>query len=123
MSAPSPPPPNPGPDEGSTIYCLVPEDRPKLRELLVRHLRDVPGIEVIAERRARDRRTGEDRRVGASQRSEAGERRRLNPEPERRGQHRRAEVALRTPPVPLPPEASRYADEIVFVERAGPSGA
>jgi hypothetical protein len=120
MPTPTQRPPDPGPrEQDSTIYCLVPEDRPKLRELLVRHLRDVPGVEVIAERRAGDRRTGEDRRVGASERPRGWERRRLNPEPERRGQHRRAEVALRTPPVPLPPEASRYADEIVFVERAG----
>ena len=104
---------------GSTIYCLVPDDRPHLRDVLSRHLRDVPGIEVISERRGLDRRSGEDRRHGAGRRPREGERRRFNPEPERRGQYRRADVALIKPPVPLPPEASRYADEIVFVERAG----
>jgi hypothetical protein len=103
-------------ENGSTIYCLVPENRPRLRELLSRHLRDVPGIEVMSERRGKDRRTSEDRRHGAG-RPPDGERRRFNPEPERRGKRRRADVELLKPPVPLPPEANRYADEIVFVER------
>jgi hypothetical protein len=101
---------------GSTIYCVVPEDRPHLRDMLSRYLRDA-GIEVISERRGLDRRSGADRRHGAGRRPRDGERRRFNPEPERRGQYRRADVALVKPPVPLPPEASRYADEIVFVER------
>ncbi|MGH2961791.1 MAG: hypothetical protein ACRDL3_06325 [Solirubrobacterales bacterium] len=97
----------------------MPENRPRLRELLSRHLRDVPGIEVISERRGLDRRSGEDRRLGAGETPRERERRRLNPEPERRGKHRRADVALLKPPVALPPEASRFADEIVFVERPG----
>jgi hypothetical protein len=101
----------------STIYCVVPEDRPHLRDVLIRYLRDVPGIEVISERRGLDRRSREDRRHGAGQRQREGERRRFNPEPERRAGYRRADVALVKPPVPLPPEATRYADEIVFVER------
>lgn len=104
--------------EGAAIlYCLVPADKPRLRELLDRHFRNVPRIKVIPERRGLDRRSGEDRRHGNATPPAGMERRRTNPEPERRARHRRAAAALVKPPVPLPPEARPFVDQIAFVER------
>jgi hypothetical protein len=97
-----------------TVYCVVPVDLPELRALLERHLRE-HGIEVVVERRGLDRRRRVDRRRGAGAPGEV-ERRRTNPEPERRATLRRAPGIPIKPPVSLPPEAERYADRIVFVE-------
>jgi len=104
-------------DPRRVLYCLVPDDKPQLRELLDRHFRHFEGVRVVAERRGLDRRSGADRRRGAGERRDDAERRRTNPEPERRGRRRRAEGKPVKPPVPLPPEADRYVDQIVFVER------
>jgi len=59
--------------------------------------------------------------IGAAARIDAAgrasdERRRTNPEPERRAGRRRAGARPVKPPVP-PPEASRFVDQIVFFER------
>jgi hypothetical protein len=108
------------PDNGDArriLYCLVPDDKPNLRELLDRHYRQFDEIRVVAERRGLDRRTDADRRRGAGEPRGSRERRRVNPEPERRAQRRRAQGRPVKPPVPLPPEADRYVDQIVFVER------
>jgi hypothetical protein len=99
-----------------TVYCVVPTELPELRALLERHLRE-HGIEVVAERRGLDRRRRVDRRRGAGAPPADVERRRTNPEPERRTTFRRAPGIPIKPPVALPPEAERYADLIVFVER------
>ena len=103
-------------DARRILYCLVPDDKPQLRELLDQHYRQFDEIRVVAERRGLDRRSGADRRRGAGER-QRDERRRTNPEPERRGRRRRADARPVKPPVPLPPEADRYVDQIVFVER------
>ena len=109
-------------DPRRILYCLVPDDKPRLRELLDRHYRRFDQIRVVAERRGLDRRSSADRRRGAGQRRGGGERRRTNPEPERRSRRRRAESTPVKPPVPLPPEANRYVDQIVFVERVETGG-
>ena len=75
--------------EGSTVYCLVPPDLPKLHDILSRHFRDEPGVEVLLERRSGERRSGEDRRVGK-------------------------ETPQQRPPIPE--EVAEYADRLTFVE-------
>lgn len=98
------------------IYCILPEElAAELHDLLRRHFRSQPGIEVVVERRAGERRRGERREAG-----------RAAPVAERRGQRRRArerrtslvEVA---PPAGLPPRVRFHLARIRFLERSEPA--
>jgi hypothetical protein len=106
------------PEGRSTVYCLIPGDLPeaqRLDEILRRHFRDDPNVEVVIERRRAERRSGADRRywdTGPSGRFE----RRAGEEAERRRGERRAPLV----PVglgPVPSRAIQHADSLTFVER------
>jgi RNA polymerase sigma-70 factor (ECF subfamily) len=101
-------------------YCLVPyELRAQLHELLRRHFGRDPSIEVIVERRQRDRRKPGDRR-GRVDAPPADDRRRIVGTAGRRIAERRAALIPVEPPL-LPPGAERYRDRLTFVERLEPS--
>jgi RNA polymerase sigma-70 factor (ECF subfamily) len=103
------------------IYCLVPQAlAPKLHEPLRRHFRDDPSVEVVVERRRRERR-GNDRREDACPDAPASERRRIRNLGGRRIADRRAAVVPVSVPE-LPRRARGYADQLVFVERVVRTG-
>lgn len=108
-------------DRDSTLYCLVPPDRPELHELLNQYLDDVPGIEVIADRRGIERRGGEDRRQGNGAPPAGAERRRNARRSEGKRSDRRAAAVPVERPVPIPPQASGAAESVVFFERLEPT--
>jgi RNA polymerase sigma-70 factor (ECF subfamily) len=103
------------------IYCVVPRElAPKLHDPLRRHFHDDPGVEVVVERRARDRRMGLDRRAEAGAAEPATERRRIrNLEGRRVGDRRAALVEVQLPA--LPRKARPHADRLHFVERVAPT--
>jgi hypothetical protein len=102
--------------EQATLVCLVPADRPDLRELLESYLEDVPGVEVVADRRGFERRSEGDRRRAAGSPPEGVERRGGDRRLAESGD-RRAATARVERPVPLPPQAAPLAESVVFVER------
>lgn len=103
------------------IYCLVPlELAGELRDLLRRHFRDEPDIEVVIDDRGRERRARTDRRlVEPPQPAGHSERRKVRNAGGRRIADRRMPVvALPEAERPaLPRRARRHADKIMFVER------
>ena len=102
------------------LYCTLPARlAPELHDLLRRHFRDDPRVEVVVERRSGDRRSGADRRQAEAV-APSGERRRIRATAGRRIAQRRA-VAIAVDPPALPRRARRHADAIVFVERLEPS--
>jgi RNA polymerase sigma-70 factor (ECF subfamily) len=102
------------------VYCLVPWDlAASLHELLRRHFRDDPKVEVVTERRRSDRRHAEDRRLADDEASFA-DRRLIRSLTGRRVGERRAVLACVDVPE-LPRRARRFADQLVFVERLEPS--
>jgi RNA polymerase sigma-70 factor (ECF subfamily) len=107
------------PDSRSIVYCVVPRDLVKLHEPLRRHFRDDRAIEVVVERRARDRRLAGDRR-GEGARDTAAERRRILGRGGRRVAERRSAVVPSTVP-PLPRRARSHASRLQFVERVEPN--
>ena len=101
------------------LYCVIPlELAGKLHELLRAHFRDDPAVEVVVERRGRERRLVDDRR-GEPAACEC-ERRRIHSDTGRRIGARRAPVADVAAPA-LPRKARAHAERIVFVERVEPS--
>jgi RNA polymerase sigma-70 factor (ECF subfamily) len=105
------------------VYCLVPRDlAPKLHELLRRHFRDDPAVEVIVERRGGQRRGAADRRGArrTARRGADGERRRIRDAAGRRVGERRAAIVAVEPPAELPRRARAHADRLVFLERLEP---
>lgn len=102
------------------MYCVVPwELAGKLHDRLRDHFGNDPSVEVIVERRARDRRSGEDRRV-LSEAEQAEERRLIRNAAGRRvGERRAAVTSVETPT--LPRFARPHAEAIVFLERLEPS--
>jgi RNA polymerase sigma-70 factor (ECF subfamily) len=109
------------------IYCLVPiELAGRLHDTLRRHFGEDPEVEVVIERRHRERRSDAERRVAVADAAAAGlpeERRRIRSATGRRVADRRAAtVTLSAETAPeLPRRVRRHAGEIVFVERLEPS--
>jgi len=100
-----------------SVYSVIPRDLAAERvEPLRRALRDEPGVEVIVERRVRERRAGRERRQCESAPPREPERRRIRAETGRRVAERRAQL------IPaMPPEGLRHLGAISFVERVEPS--
>ena len=103
----------------SRIYCVVPwELAGELHEELRQHFGADPSIDVVVERRHRERRTAEDRR---SAEAEALNNRRLirNADGRRVGDRRAAVATVEAPT--LPERAHPFADRLTFIERLEPS--
>lgn len=104
------------------LYCVVPRDlAPKLHEPLREHFRDEPGVEVVVEQRAADRRDGRARRSASSNLLDRPDRRRIRSASGRRIGDRRALAVSPTGLPPLPRKALRYARRLAFVERLAPT--
>jgi RNA polymerase sigma-70 factor (ECF subfamily) len=107
------------------VYCVVPVDlAPKLHELLRRHFRADPAIEVVVESRSHERRSGVERRVAApdARRILASEERRvIRSVSGRRVADRRA-ASVRVDGPPLPRKARPYRERLAFVELIAPAG-
>lgn len=102
-----------------TVYCVVPHELgPQLHDLLRRHFRDSPDVEVVVEWRALDRRENVDRRSGEAG-PPADERRLVRRAAGRRVADRRA-ITVAIEPRPLPRAARRHAERIQFVELLAP---
>lgn len=104
------------------VYCLIPPElAPKIHDLLRRHFADDPNLEVIVERRGRERRKRADRRARPAKRPVRAERRQIrSPTGRRMGERRAALVPVDEAP-PLPRRARRYAPQLTFVARLEPS--
>ena len=105
----------------SVLYCVVPARLAlELHDALRDHYGDLDDLEVIVERRHRDRRADGDRRGGDVGPPPGGERRRIRNSTGRRIADRR--VAQTVAHVPdLPPWAAQHRASITFVERFEPS--
>jgi RNA polymerase sigma-70 factor (ECF subfamily) len=89
------------------IYCIVPESLAlELHDMLRQHYRDMPGVEVVIERRQVERRTIAERRAADT----LDERR----DACRREAERRAALVSVGPPSKLPPEAAAYRGWLRF---------
>ena len=105
------------------IYCVIPPElADRLHDQLRAHFAASREVEVVVERRARDRRSGAERRAEAEP-GFAPDRRRVRNAAGRRIAERRAPaVPLGSGELPkLPRRAARHAEQLVFVERAAPS--
>jgi RNA polymerase sigma-70 factor (ECF subfamily) len=109
-----------GGDSARTItYCIVPRELAgKLHEPLRQHFLTDPSVEVVVERRTRERRRPADRRVDGA--ASADDRRRIRNEEGRRVGLRRAPL-VRVDAPQLPRKARAHADRLVFAERLEPS--
>jgi RNA polymerase sigma-70 factor (ECF subfamily) len=107
-------------DAGQAIvYCVIPRDlAPELHDLLKRHFRQHPSVEVIVEGRFYQRRVTEDRRQ--TQGRPESERRKVLSVDGCRISERRA-VAVEVAAPALPRRAQPFADRLVFMERLAPS--
>ena len=107
----------------SVMYSLVPRAAPAV---VVNALRGFfggdRGVEVIVDRRTRERRRRGERRVGGALPEGGEERRRIRSEGGRRIGEQRAELTAVDAPADLPPDVLEYADALRFVERH-PAGA
>jgi RNA polymerase sigma-70 factor (ECF subfamily) len=105
------------------VYCLVPEDlAPALHDVLRKHFLDDSSVEVVVERRSKERRSGSDRRAESDGTLPAPdrERRRIRSVAGRRAGDRRA-VQFEVPARGLPRKARAHAERLIFVERLEPS--
>jgi hypothetical protein len=109
-------PGQPSAEPQATIYCMVPLELSRLREPLAGHFSD-SRVEVVLERRRRERRSGRDRRAGDG-RAAAGVERRLEAalEGRRFGERRAVLLPVEEPPA-LPPDLYGYLDQLTFVRR------
>jgi RNA polymerase sigma-70 factor (ECF subfamily) len=106
-------------DKAARIYCVVPwELAEELHEELRLHFGSDPSVEVVVERRRRERRAGEPRRQAEVE--SLDERRAIRNAEGRRVGDRRAAVASIESPM-LPERVRAYAGQITFVERLEPS--
>lgn len=102
------------------IYCVVPwELAAKLHDRLREHFRNDPTVEVIVERRGRERRSADDRRAAATEELEQERRVIRNAGGRRIGERRAAVTSVEAPT--LPRFARPHAEAIVFLERLEPS--
>ena len=103
----------------SRIYCVVPwELAAELHEELRAHFRSDPNVDVVVERRRRERRSAEQRRSESL--DALNDRRAIRNAEGRRVGDRRAAVAAVEAPT-LPAKLHPYADRLVFLERLEPS--
>ena len=103
------------------IYCVIPRELAlDLHDELREHWRDDPGVFVVVERRASDRRRLERRRAKGRRTPELERRRIPAPNGRRVGDRRAMTVPVATPELPL--RARPYADRLLFVERLEPTG-
>ena len=108
-------------EERRIVYCVVPRELAgELVEPLRRFFRDDPSVEVIVERRSRDRRSGRSARRRFVKVPPERERRTIRAEAGRRVAERRARQA-EAPALALPSEAERHRESLLFVERLEPS--
>src|SRR5437899_574820 len=106
----------------AVTYCVIPRElAPKLHDLLRRHFRGEPDLEVIVEQRARDRRAAPERRTVPTAQPHPAERRRILAESGRRVTERRAALVPIPAPQPLPRKAAPFAGRFLFAERLEPS--
>jgi RNA polymerase sigma-70 factor (ECF subfamily) len=111
--------------EGGRVltYCLVPRElAAKLHEPLREHFGDDPSVEVVVERRGRERRAADERRGDSAAADGAVDRRRVRNATGRRVGDRRMPLVAVDTPAELPRKARRFAAELVFVERLEPAG-
>ena len=109
-----------GAETRSIIYCVVPlELAATLHEPLRRHFAANASVEVVIDRRGRERRGAADRR--SAELAPTDERRRIRNEGGRRIGSRRAPTMV-VAGLELPRKLRRHLDRIVFVERVEPSG-
>lgn len=102
------------------MYCIVPRAlADTLHDVLRRHFRDVPAVEVVVESRLVERRARE-RRVAAGRSSSGPERRVIQAEEGLRVADRRVPTAV-VAPLELPRRARVHAGSLTFVERLEPS--
>jgi RNA polymerase sigma-70 factor (ECF subfamily) len=105
----------------TVTYCVIPEDLAEtLHDLLRRHFRATPGIEVVVERRSAARRARSERRVGAGLPADDELRAIRNPDGRRVGERRALTASVLGPP--LPPGARAHTDRIGFFEALLPPG-
>ncbi|TMK38782.1 MAG: sigma-70 family RNA polymerase sigma factor [Actinobacteria bacterium] len=108
------------------IYCIAPRDLAAKAERAMRRYAGEHQVEVVAERRRRDRRaTGERRNKPWPAKDPlcmvpACERRRIRHLPGRRVTERRATLVPVAPPAVLPRAARLLQDDLVFAERLEP---
>ena len=101
------------------IYCVVPwELADELHEELRAHFQSDPNIDVVVERRRRERRSGAQRRE--TEIAAVRDHRTIRNAEGRRVGDRRAPVAPIDPPT-LPERVRPHADQLTFVERLEPS--
>jgi RNA polymerase sigma-70 factor (ECF subfamily) len=101
------------------MFCVVPwELAEELHEELREHFRSDPNIDVVVERRRRERRSGAQRRQAEV--DPAREHRAIRNADGRRVADRRAPVAAIDPPT-LPKRVRVHAELLTFVERLEPS--
>ena len=106
-------------DTRARIYCVVPFDlAAKLHEPLRRHFREDADVEVVVERRGRERRKPAERRQDAA--AAKRERRQIRNAAGRRVADRRV-LTSDVEALALPRKAERHRDRLVFVERLEPS--
>ncbi|MGH2961671.1 MAG: RNA polymerase sigma factor [Solirubrobacterales bacterium] len=109
-----------GSEQRSVLYCLIPRELSgELHDDLRHHFAEDPDVEVVVERRRRDRRGGAERRTRDEPR-DGPERRRIRSAEGRRAGERRAPLVEVEPP-PLPTAAQAHVARLVFVERLEPS--
>jgi RNA polymerase sigma-70 factor (ECF subfamily) len=101
------------------IYCVVPwELADELHEELRAHFNSDPNIDVVVERRRRERRSGTQRRE--TELDAVRDHRKIRNAEGRRVGDRRAPVAAIDPPT-LPKRVRPHVDRLTFVERLEPS--
>jgi RNA polymerase sigma-70 factor, ECF subfamily len=104
------------------VYCLIP---PALADELHAPLRDHyagdTGIEVVVDRRGRERRASVDRRAVEDESGDPAEQRRIRSPAGRRVGERRATVMERDAAPALPAAAAEHVAQLTFVERLEPS--
>jgi RNA polymerase sigma factor (sigma-70 family) len=109
-----------GSERRSVLYCLVPRELSgELHDDLRHHFAGDPDVEVVVERRRRDRRDGAERRTRDEPRDGPDRRRIRNADGRRVGERRAPQVDAEAPS--LPASAQPHAARLVFVERLEPS--
>jgi RNA polymerase sigma-70 factor (ECF subfamily) len=104
----------------AVTYCVIPRElAPHLHEVLRRHFREFPGVEVVVEQRERERRRRGERRGKTATLAEH-DARRIRAASGRRIADRRA-TAVPTLALPLPRRAAPYAELLQFIERLEPA--
>jgi len=108
-------------EKRAVIYCIIPGDlAEELHQPLREFYRGNPEVEIIVERRERERRSGDDRRQPDTAAARSRERRKVRARSGRRIDERRSAIVPAEPP-DLPEPAVQHRGELRFVERMEPS--